>query len=155
MRDGIDEPSSASTARSGEPQSFDALDRLLDAQAYRLAYWRVAVDEINYRRFFDVNDLAALRMNEPKVFEQTHALIFELVDEGKIDGLRIDHSDGLFDPQQYFERLQERFRRAASGESRCTSSPKKFSRRTNACRSNGRCTARRAMTSRRLRMAGS
>ncbi len=93
----------------GEPQSFDALDRLLEAQAYRLAYWRVATDEINYRRFFDVNDLAALRANEVSVFEQTHALIFQLVDSGHIDGLRIDHSDGLFDPQEYFERLQARF----------------------------------------------
>lgn len=93
----------------GEPRTFDALERLLDSQAYRLAYWRVAVDEINYRRFFDVNDLAALRMNEPSVFEQTHALIFQMIERGQIDGLRIDHSDGLFDPQQYFERLQSRF----------------------------------------------
>jgi (1->4)-alpha-D-glucan 1-alpha-D-glucosylmutase len=92
----------------GEPRSFDALERLLDAQAYRLSYWRVAVDEINYRRFFDVNDLAALRMNEPAVFDKTHALIFELIGQGAIDGLRIDHSDGLFDPQRYFEQLQER-----------------------------------------------
>lgn len=93
----------------GDARSFDALDRLLDAQAYRLAYWRVAIDEINYRRFFDVNDLAALRMNEPAVFEQTHALIFRLIESAMIDGLRIDHSDGLFDPQDYFERLQARF----------------------------------------------
>jgi (1->4)-alpha-D-glucan 1-alpha-D-glucosylmutase len=93
----------------GEPASFDALDKLLDSQAYRLANWRVAVDEINYRRFFDVNDLAALRMNEPTVFQQTHALIFELIERGQIDGLRIDHSDGLFDPQRYFEQIQERF----------------------------------------------
>jgi (1->4)-alpha-D-glucan 1-alpha-D-glucosylmutase len=94
---------------AGDARSFDALDALLDAQAYRLAYWRVAVDEINYRRFFDVNDLAALRMNEPIVFERTHAFIFELIECGAIDGLRIDHSDGLFDPQQYFEQLQVRF----------------------------------------------
>lgn len=93
----------------GEPRSFDALEGLLDAQAYRLSYWRVAVDEINYRRFFDVNDLAALRMNEPAVFDKTHALIFELVEQGAIDGLRIDHSDGLFDPQRYFEQLQARY----------------------------------------------
>lgn len=98
----------------GQPESFDALDSLLEAQAYRLAYWRVAVDEINYRRFFDVNDLAALRMNEQAVFESTHAFIFELIEQGKIDGLRIDHSDGLYDPKAYFERLQQRF--AAGGE---------------------------------------
>jgi len=93
----------------GQPDSFDALDALLEAQAYRLSYWRVAVDEINYRRFFDVNDLAALRMNERSVFDVTHKLIFELIDAGSIDGLRIDHSDGLYDPEEYFLRLQERF----------------------------------------------
>lgn len=91
----------------GEPGSFDALDALLEAQAYRLAYWRVAADEINYRRFFDVNDLAALRMDKVEVFEATHALILEWVGQGKIDGLRIDHSDGLYDPEAYFTRLQE------------------------------------------------
>ena len=93
----------------GQPESFDALDALLEAQAYRLSYWRVAVDEINYRRLFDVNDLAALRMNERSVFEVTHQLIFELIDAGSIDGLRIDHSDGLYDPEEYFQWLQERF----------------------------------------------
>lgn len=97
----------------GEPASFDALDTLLDAQAYRLASWRVAVDEINYRRFFDVNDLAALRMEQPQVFETTHALVFELIERGSVDGLRIDHPDGLYDPKQYFERLQQRFRARA------------------------------------------
>ncbi|MBL8267749.1 malto-oligosyltrehalose synthase [Steroidobacter sp.] len=94
---------------AGQPESFDALDALLETQAYRLSYWRVAVDEINYRRFFDVNDLAALRMNERSVFDATHQLIFELIDAGSIDGLRIDHSDGLYDPEEYFLRLQERF----------------------------------------------
>ena len=93
----------------GQSESFDALDALLEAQAYRLSYWRVAVDEINYRRFFDVNDLAALRINERSVFDVTHKLIFELIDAGSIDGLRIDHSDGLYDPEEYFLRLQERF----------------------------------------------
>lgn len=93
----------------GVPASFDALDRLLEAQAYRLSYWRVAVDEINYRRFFDVNDLAALRMNEVQVFDSTHRFIFELIGAGRIDGLRIDHSDGLYDPETYFERLQQKF----------------------------------------------
>ncbi len=93
--------------KPGVPASFDALEALLDAQAYRLAYWRVAVDEINYRRFFDVNDLAALRMNEITVFERTHELILQLMGQGQIDGLRIDHSDGLFDPEAYFQRLRE------------------------------------------------
>jgi (1->4)-alpha-D-glucan 1-alpha-D-glucosylmutase len=92
----------------GEPLSFAELHALLEAEAYRLAYWRVASSEINYRRFFDINDLAALRMENPEVFEFTHRLVLRLLDEGKIDGLRIDHPDGLFDPLQYFRRLQYR-----------------------------------------------
>lgn len=92
----------------GEPLSFTELHALLDAEAYRLAYWRVASSEINYRRFFDINDLAALRMENPEVFEFTHRLALRLLDEGKIDGLRIDHPDGLFDPLHYFRRLQYR-----------------------------------------------
>jgi (1->4)-alpha-D-glucan 1-alpha-D-glucosylmutase len=91
---------------AGDPKSFDAFHELLDAQAFRLAYWRVASDDINYRRFFDVNDLAALRMENEAVFEATHRLTFELVRAGKVDGLRIDHPDGLNDPAQYFRRLQ-------------------------------------------------
>ncbi|HYK26197.1 MAG TPA: malto-oligosyltrehalose synthase, partial [Steroidobacteraceae bacterium] len=101
----------------GDPASFDALHQLLEAQAYRLAYWRVASDEINYRRFFDVNDLAALRMENESVFDATHRLVLEQIAAGKVDGLRIDHPDGLYDPAQYFERLQSRVaaaRRAAS-----------------------------------------
>jgi len=84
----------------------DALDALHEAQAYRLAYWRVAADEINYRRFFDINELAALRQEEPAVFEATHGFALELTAAGIVDGLRIDHPDGLHDPAQYFERLQ-------------------------------------------------
>jgi (1->4)-alpha-D-glucan 1-alpha-D-glucosylmutase len=90
------------------PASTDALHELLEAQAYRLASWRVASDEINYRRFFDVNDLAALRMENAKVFEETHRFTLELLRAGKLDGLRIDHPDGLYDPEQYFRRLQSR-----------------------------------------------
>jgi (1->4)-alpha-D-glucan 1-alpha-D-glucosylmutase len=92
----------------GDRASFNTLHELLDAQAYRLAYWRVASDEINYRRFFDVNDLAALRMENQVVFDTTHALVLELLAQGKLDGLRIDHPDGLYDPAQYFRRLQAR-----------------------------------------------
>ena len=92
----------------GDSGSFDALHELLEAQAYRLASWRVAPDEINYRRFFDVNDLAGLCVENLTVFENTHRLLFELIGEGKIDGLRIDHPDGLRDPEQYFQRLQGR-----------------------------------------------
>jgi (1->4)-alpha-D-glucan 1-alpha-D-glucosylmutase len=90
----------------GDPHSFDLLDALLDDQAYRLSSWRVASDEINYRRFFDVNELAALRMERSDVFAATHTLIFQLLRERKVNGLRIDHPDGLFDPRQYLRRLQ-------------------------------------------------
>jgi (1->4)-alpha-D-glucan 1-alpha-D-glucosylmutase len=91
----------------GEPSSFDRLDRLLDDQSYRLAFWRVAAEEINYRRFFDINELAAVRMEDPTVFHDTHRLLLRLVAERKIHGLRIDHPDGLRDPARYFERLQQ------------------------------------------------
>jgi (1->4)-alpha-D-glucan 1-alpha-D-glucosylmutase len=93
---------------SNEPASFDALHELLELQAYRLAYWRVASDDINYRRFFDVNSLGALRVENEAVFEATHKLVLELVGQGKIDGLRVDHPDGLYDPAGYFKRLQQR-----------------------------------------------
>ena len=83
----------------GDPRSFDLLDDLLEQQCYRLAYWRVAPDEINYRRFFDVNDLAALSMEREEVFEAAHGLVLRLLAEGKVDGLRIDHPDGLYDPR--------------------------------------------------------
>jgi (1->4)-alpha-D-glucan 1-alpha-D-glucosylmutase len=90
----------------GDPRSFDLLDRLLDAQAYRLAFWRVAGEEINYRRFFDVNGLAALRMEEPSVFAEAHRAVLALVRDGRATGLRIDHPDGLYAPAAYFRRLQ-------------------------------------------------
>lgn len=93
----------------GERRSFDALDALITAQPYRLAQWRVAADEINYRRFFEINELAGLRMERPEVFEATHRFILSVVAEGAIDGLRIDHPDGLADPAGYFERLQAAF----------------------------------------------
>jgi (1->4)-alpha-D-glucan 1-alpha-D-glucosylmutase len=85
------------------------LDTLIERQAYRLSYWRVAAEEINYRRFFDVNDLAAIRMDRAEVFEATHKLVLRLLAEGKISGLRIDHPDGLWDPAGYFRRLQESY----------------------------------------------
>ena len=84
------------------------MDQLLRLQPYRLAYWRVALDLINYRRFFSVNDLIGLRVEDPQVFEASHSLLFALIRDGKITGLRIDHIDGLFDPGEYLRRLQER-----------------------------------------------
>jgi (1->4)-alpha-D-glucan 1-alpha-D-glucosylmutase len=94
----------------GDARSFDRLDQLLSAQAYRLAHWRVAAEEINYRRFFDINELAAIRMEDPAVFDRTHAFVFDLVKRGYIDGFRIDHVDGLFDPGSYLQRVQTRAR---------------------------------------------
>ena len=89
-----------------DPASFDELHELIKVQAFRLANWRVASDDINYRRFFDTNDLAGLCMENENVFQATHRLILTLVAEGKVDGLRIDHPDGLYNPAEYFERLQ-------------------------------------------------
>ncbi|HEV3182373.1 MAG TPA: malto-oligosyltrehalose synthase [Steroidobacteraceae bacterium] len=96
------------TGTAAEPASFDALHELLELQAFHLAYWRVASEDINYRRFFDVNDLAALRVENEAVFELTHRLVLQLIGAGKIDGLRIDHVDGLHDPAGYLRRLQRR-----------------------------------------------
>lgn len=90
----------------GDPRSFDNLHHLLEAQVYRLAHWRVSGEEINYRRFFDVNDLIGLRMENPRVFAATHELLRRLLADGIIQGLRIDHCDGLLNPRQYMIRLQ-------------------------------------------------
>jgi (1->4)-alpha-D-glucan 1-alpha-D-glucosylmutase len=92
---------------SEDPSRFDLLDALLEEQAYRVAYWRVAGEEINYRRFFDINGLAAIRQEDPTVFEETHRLLLGLLAEGKLEGFRIDHPDGLYDPAGYLRALQE------------------------------------------------
>jgi (1->4)-alpha-D-glucan 1-alpha-D-glucosylmutase len=96
--------------RLEDPRSFDALDALLGDQAYRLSHWRVASEEINYRRFFDINELAAVRMEHEEVFEEAHRLVFALVADGSLSGLRIDHVDGLYDPGDYLRRVQARAR---------------------------------------------
>ncbi len=90
----------------GNPSSFNHLDSLLQEQVYRISYWRVATEEINYRRFFDINSLGAIRVECPGVFDATHSLLFELVAAGKVTGLRIDHADGLQNPVEYLQRLQ-------------------------------------------------
>jgi len=90
----------------GDAHSFDALEAVIERQHYRLAYWKVASEEINYRRFFDVTELVALKMELPEVFEETHRFIFEWLKAGKATGLRVDHPDGLWDPKEYLERLQ-------------------------------------------------
>lgn len=92
----------------GDARRFDRLDALISAQPYRLSSWRVAGEEINYRRFFDVNTLAAIRMELPEVFDATHRLLFELIDAGHLTGVRIDHIDGLAQPREYLTRLRER-----------------------------------------------
>ena len=97
----------------GVPSSFNRLEDLLSRQFYRLCDWRVASDEINYRRFFDVNNLAAIRVEDPEVFQAVHALIFRLIGERTIDGLRVDHPDGLLDPSAYFRALRDRSTSAA------------------------------------------
>ncbi|MBT1074012.1 malto-oligosyltrehalose synthase [Geobacter grbiciae] len=102
----IDENVRIFNGEKGNPRSFDLLDGILRQQVYRLAHWRTATDEINYRRFFDINALGAIRMETPRVFEETHRLVLELVREGKVTGLRIDHADGLYNPTDYFRRLQ-------------------------------------------------
>lgn len=109
VRDAIEVAVQAFNGKVGDPRSYDLLDELINEQSYRLAYWRVAAEEINYRRFFDINDLAAIRTEDPDVFEETHKLIFRLMTEGKVTGLRIDHIDGLFDPATYFQQLQEAY----------------------------------------------
>jgi (1->4)-alpha-D-glucan 1-alpha-D-glucosylmutase len=96
----------------GRPESFDGLHEMLESQPYRLSYWRTASHEINYRRFFDVNTLAGLRVERPEVFAATHKLLETLLHDGTIDAIRIDHPDGLFDPARYFDMLQELARRA-------------------------------------------
>lgn len=92
---------------AGQPGSFDPLHRLLEAQAYRLSYWLVASDEIDYRRFFDINELAGIRMDNSDVFAATHHLTRELIRNGDVNGLRIDHPDGLSDPLGYYCNLQK------------------------------------------------
>ncbi len=90
----------------GLPESVGALHRLLERQSYRLSFWRVAASDVNYRRFFDIDSLAGVRIEKPAVFERAHALIFDLVRRGLIQGLRIDHIDGLADPNDYVAELQ-------------------------------------------------
>jgi (1->4)-alpha-D-glucan 1-alpha-D-glucosylmutase len=103
---------------NGEPgvaASFDALHQLLELQVYRLSYWRTAMHEINYRRFFDINELAGLRMENAAVYEASHAKAFELLRRGLADGLRLDHVDGLYDPPAYFQQLRQSLAEAAPG----------------------------------------
>ena len=96
-------------------EGFQKLHQLLERQSYRLASWRTAADDINWRRFFDINELGGLRVERPAVFEATHGKIFQLIAEGLVDGLRIDHIDGLADPRGYCRKLRRRVDLLAPG----------------------------------------
>lgn len=111
VRDRLDRAIAVLQGSPGDPRSFDRLDALVAKQAWRPAFWRVSGDEVNYRRFFDIDTLAAVRMERPEVFEAAHRLVMRWVGEGRIEGLRIDHPDGLRDPRGYFEQLQARHER--------------------------------------------
>lgn len=109
FRESLDEALKIINGTVGNPDSFELLDTILEHQPYRLSFWRVASDEINYRRFFNINDMAAIRIEHDEVFAKTHQLTFNLLGEGKISGLRIDHPDGLWNPKLYFHQLQEEY----------------------------------------------
>jgi (1->4)-alpha-D-glucan 1-alpha-D-glucosylmutase len=108
-------PSSTTCAYDSPPEGFQRLHQLLERQSYRLASWRTAADDINWRRFFDINELGGLRVERPAVFEATHGKIFQLIGEGLVDGLRIDHIDGLADPRGYCRKLRRRVDSLAPG----------------------------------------
>jgi len=106
------------SGNSNDPRSFDNVHELIKAQPYRFAQWRVAADDINYRRFFDINDLAALRTENESVFNKTHECILTLVAQSKVDGLRIDHPDGLYNPAEYLKKLQNRLKAELDSQNR-------------------------------------
>ncbi|MGD9905764.1 MAG: malto-oligosyltrehalose synthase [Vicinamibacterales bacterium] len=105
VRDHIARAVATFNGAAGDRASFDRLHGLLEQQAYRLASWRTAADEINYRRFFDINALAGLRVEDPAVFTEIHGLLLRLLASGRAQGVRLDHVDGLFDPQGYLAAL--------------------------------------------------
>ncbi|MGE5431131.1 MAG: malto-oligosyltrehalose synthase [Syntrophomonadaceae bacterium] len=108
IKEFIDENMRIYNGRKGIPESFNMLEKLLNEQHFRLAYWKVANEEINYRRFFNISSLISLKMENEDVFNRIHTLILKLTGDGKIDGLRIDHVDGLYDPTAYLKRLRGR-----------------------------------------------
>ncbi|HGA2315808.1 TPA: malto-oligosyltrehalose synthase [Pseudomonas putida] len=106
--EGADLESALVAFDSRSEDGFKRLHLLLERQTYRLASWRTAADDINWRRFFDINELGGLRVERAVVFEATHAKLFELIERGLVDGLRIDHIDGLADPRGYCRKLRRR-----------------------------------------------
>ncbi len=111
-RDALDRELHEVNGTKGDPRSFDKLEELLAGQAYRLSFWRVAAEHINYRRFFEINDLAAVRIEEPEVLQAVHAKAFELLERGWVTGFRVDHIDGLLEPKAYLQKKMQRERRA-------------------------------------------
>lgn len=107
IRDHIDTNLAELNGKPGEPDSFQELHRILSNQYYRLSYWKVGTEELNYRRFFSINDLICLRVEDEQVFRQTHQMLFDLARAGKIHGVRVDHLDGLYNPTEYVQRLRE------------------------------------------------
>ena len=107
IKEFIEENIRTFNGEAGKPESFNQLDSLLNEQFFRLAYWKVGNEELNYRRFFTVNDLISLRVEDQTVFDTTHAFLLQLVRDGKFTGLRVDHIDGLYDPAEYINRLRE------------------------------------------------
>jgi (1->4)-alpha-D-glucan 1-alpha-D-glucosylmutase len=108
VREYIDESLTVFNGNPGDIDSYQALDRLLSRQLFRLCFWKTANEEINYRRFFDINELIALRQEDQAVFDHTHQLLLRLAAQKVVTGVRIDHVDGLADPGQYLRRLRRR-----------------------------------------------
>ncbi len=108
VKEFLDENIAVFNGEKGNPDSFNLLDNLLMEQFYRLSFWKVGAEEINYRRFFTVNELISVKVQDIKVFHKSHVLVSKLIDEGKITGLRIDHIDGLYDPTEYLKRLRQK-----------------------------------------------
>ena len=111
VRDALDRVVTHLNGESGRLETWRGLDALIKDQHWRAAHFRVAADDINYRRFFNINDLAGLRMELPELFDHAHGLVFDLLRDGTLDGLRIDHVDGLLDPKAYLVRLREHAQR--------------------------------------------
>jgi (1->4)-alpha-D-glucan 1-alpha-D-glucosylmutase len=107
IRGFLDENIRIFNGEKGDPQSFDPLDNLLAQQAYALSYWKVAREKINYRRFFDISNLVAIRTEDPEVFANTHALVLQLLEDNTVTGVRVDHIDGLNDPHGYLARFKD------------------------------------------------
>jgi len=108
VRAALDDELRELNGTKGQPRSFDRLEALLAVQAYRLSFWRVAAEQINYRRFFEINDLAAIRIEEPEVLAAVHGKPLELLRKGWVTGLRVDHVDGLREPRRYLDELREK-----------------------------------------------